>query len=218
MSDDLIRYFARLGHLGTQIKATGNLGKIKASGPYSTHVYDFHGTLYAPEPLDLDVAFSRAVGLALSIKSKGNRVFFVGNGGSAAIASHMTTDWLKNGGFAALCFNDGSQLTCLSNDLGYERSFAAPLELHGREGDLLIAISSSGKSENILAAVTAARRAKMHVITLSGFEADNPLRWTGDINFWVPDHRYGFVEISHLTICHAILDLAITTWEHHHHD
>ncbi len=194
--NDLVRYFARLGFLGTQIKAN-NLG--------------------ATEAIDSEEAFTRAVGLSLVVKSNDGRVIFVGNGGSAAIASHMATDWLKNGGFAALCFNDGPQLTCLTNDLGYEQSFALPVERHGREGDLLIAISSSGKSPNILAAVAAARAKLMHVITLSGFEADNPLRKTGDINFWLPDNRYGFVEIGHLTICHAILDLAIAVWEQNEH-
>ena len=185
--NDLKDYFARLGMLGMQILAS-----------------DFGGRT----TISLDAAFTQAVETALSVKARKSRVFFVGNGGSAAIASHMTTDWLKNGGFAALCFNDGSQLTCLSNDLGYEQSFALPIERHAREGDLLIAISSSGNSANILAAVAAARP-KMHVITLSGFKNDNPLRLMGDLNFWLPDSNYGFVEIGHLAICHAILDFAM---------
>jgi D-sedoheptulose 7-phosphate isomerase len=180
-------YFARLGELGTQIEATGADGAA----------------------LDVDTAILRAVETSLAVKSRKGRVMFVGNGGSAGIASHMTTDWLKNGGFSALCFNDASQLTCLSNDLGVERIFALPVEQHGRDGDLLIAISSSGKSANILAAVTAARAVRAGVITLSGFEPDNPLRQRGDINFWLPDGHYGFVEIGHLAICHAILDIAM---------
>lgn len=162
-------------------------------------------------PLDLSAAFRQSVDLALRTKTHDKRVFFVGNGGSAAIASHMTTDWLKNGGFAALCFNDGAQLTCLSNDLGYARSFAVPIRMHARSRDLLIAISSSGNSSNILAAVDAALLAGSDVITLSGFDADNPLRQTGCINFWVDEKRYGFVEIAHLAICHAILDHTMET-------
>ena len=180
-------YFARLGDLGPQIEAS-----------------DAAGT-----PFEIDAAISRAVDMSLAVKSRKGRVIFVGNGGSAGIASHMTTDWLKNGGFSALCFNDASQLTCLGNDLGMERIFSVPIEQHGREGDLLIAISSSGKSANILAAVAAARAIKAGVITLSGFEPANPLRERGDINFWVPDGHYGFVEISHLAICHAILDISM---------
>jgi D-sedoheptulose 7-phosphate isomerase len=97
-------------------------------------------------------------------------------------------------------------LTCLGNDLGYDRVFAKQVELYARADDLVIAISSSGRSANILNAVKAARAAKCAVVTLSGFTADNPLRRLGDINFYVASDRYGFVEIGHLTICHAILD------------
>jgi len=154
-------------------------------------------------------AFERVVKLSREVRAHGDRVFFVGNGGSAAIASHMTTDWLKNGKFAALCFNDGSQITCLANDLGYEQSFANPINAHGRRGDLLFAISSSGKSPNILAAAHAANQIGMHTVTLSGFRSDNPLRGMGDYNFYVPDMSYGYVEIAHLTILHAILDTII---------
>ncbi len=124
----------------------------------------------------------------------------------------MATDWLKNGGFSALCFNDAAQLTCLANDLGVNRIFSVPIEAHGRKGDLLIAVSSSGNSANILAAVSAAREAKIRVVTLSGFEPQNLLRKLGDVNFWIPDSHYGFVEVGHLMLCHAILDIAMG-WE-----
>ena len=97
-------------------------------------------------------------------------------------------------------------LTCLGNDLGYNQVFAKQIELHARRGDLVIAISSSGRSENILNAVAAARTAECIVVTFSGFMPDNPLRSRGDVNFYTPSDRYGFVEIAHLTICHAILD------------
>ena len=82
--------------------------------------------------------------------AKAPRLFFIGNGGSAAIASHMAADFAKNGGVPALAFNDGASLTCLANDYGYEQVFALPLRQHMRSGDCLIAISSSGKSVNIL--------------------------------------------------------------------
>src|SRR6516165_4180984 len=137
----------------------------------------------------------------------GNKIIFVGNGGSAGIASHLAIDFSKNGGLRALAFNDPSALTCLGNDLGYENVFAKQLEFHARAGDLLIAISSSGQSANILAAVAAARAAKVGVITFSGFARDNELRRVGDLNFYVRSGEYGFVEVAHLSLCHAILDL-----------
>jgi D-sedoheptulose 7-phosphate isomerase len=136
----------------------------------------------------------------------GNKLIFVGNGGSAAIASHMATDYSKNGGVRALALNDASMLTCLGNDLGYDRVFAKQIELHARSGDLVIAISSSGRSANILNAVDAAAAAGCIVATMSGFTPDNPLRRKGEWNFYVASDRYGFVEIGHLTICHAVLD------------
>jgi D-sedoheptulose 7-phosphate isomerase len=158
------------------------------------------------EVIELAEAVNQVMVLACRTHAAGNKLIFVGNGGSAAIASHMATDYSKNGDVRSLALNDSSMLTCLGNDLGYDRVFAKQIELHARPGDLVIAISSSGRSANILNAVKAARAAKCVVITLSGFARDNPLRGVGDINFYVASDRYGFVEIGHLTICHAILD------------
>lgn len=139
----------------------------------------------------------------------GRKLMFVGNGGSAAIASHMAQDYSKNGGMRSLAFNDASALTAFGNDLGYENVFAKHIEIHAAAGDLLIAISSSGRSPNILNAVSAARQKACDVVTLSGFGADNPLRRLGDYNLYVPSSSYGFVEISHLAVCHCILDTAM---------
>jgi D-sedoheptulose 7-phosphate isomerase len=160
----------------------------------------------AGEALDLAEAVNQVMTDARRAHNAGNKLMFVGNGGSAAIASHMATDYSKNGNIRSLALNDSSMLTCLGNDLGYDRVFSKQIDLHARDGDLLIAISSSGRSANILNAVSAARTSKCKVVTLSGFTADNPLRSRGDINFYIASDRYGFVEISHLTICHAILD------------
>jgi D-sedoheptulose 7-phosphate isomerase len=136
-----------------------------------------------------------------------NKIIFVGNGGSAGIASHLAIDYSKNGGLRSMAFNDPSALTCLGNDLGYENVFAKQIEFHARAGDLLIAISSSGRSPNILAAVIAARARNCRVVTYSGFTDDNDLRRTGDMNFFVRSREYGFVEVSHLALCHAVLDI-----------
>ena len=139
--------------------------------------------------------------------ARGNKIMFVGNGGSAGISSHLAIDYSKNGGLRATAFNDPAALTCLSNDLGYEQVFAKQLELHLRPGDLLVAISSSGRSPNILNAVAVARSGGCRIATLSGFYGDNELRRAGDINFYVGSTQYGFVEIAHLALCHAVLDI-----------
>jgi len=147
--------------------------------------------------------------LILSQSIKGNKLMFVGNGASASIASHMSTDYWKNGGIRAIAFNDSSLLTCISNDYGYKHVFEKPIEMFADEGDILMAVSSSGKSENILRGVQAARNRDCKVVTFSGFKDDNPLRSTGDFNFFVPSIGYGPVEITHLSICHCIIDVII---------
>jgi D-sedoheptulose 7-phosphate isomerase len=187
MHGEMEAYFRTLGDIGARIAATDRAGA----------------------PMALADATAKFLDAAQRTKHERTRIFFVGNGGSAGICSHMATDWLKNGGFASTALNDGSTLTCLGNDLGFDQVFSKQLEMHGRAGDLLIAISSSGNSANILRAVDAARSAKMNVVTLSGFGKDNKLRRLGDVNFYVPSDRYGFVEISHLSVCHAVLDISM---------
>ena len=157
--------------------------------------------------LALDTAFERVCVHTHDAHEHGNKLMFIGNGGSAAIAGHFANDFSKNGGLRSTAFNDGAVLTCLGNDYGYEHVFAKQIEWHGREGDVLLAISSSGKSANILNGVQAARAKGCHVVTLSGFGADNPLRETGDVNFYVRSPHYGFVEVAHTSLIHAILDL-----------
>lgn len=137
---------------------------------------------------------------------KKGKVVFIGNGGSAAISSHMSIDFWKNGNIPSMSFNDGALLTCLGNDYGYDRVFEKPIEMFMKQEDVLIAISSSGKSENILNGVVAAKNTGGSVITLSGFGQDNPLRSMGSFNFYVPADKYGFVEIVHQYVCHWILD------------
>jgi D-sedoheptulose 7-phosphate isomerase len=137
----------------------------------------------------------------------GNKIIFVGNGGSASIASHLAIDFSKNGKLRAMAFNDAAALTCLGNDVGYENVFATQIEFHARPGDFLVAISSSGRSPNVLAAVKAARQRGCKVATFSGFTDDNDLRRCGDVNFYVRAREYGFVEVAHLALCHAVLDI-----------
>ena len=140
---------------------------------------------------------------------KQGKVIFIGNGGSAAISSHMSIDFWKNGKIPSMSFNDGALLTCISNDYGYEKVFEKPIEMFTKKEDILIAISSSGKSVNILNGVNAAEKIGCNVITLSGFNYDNPLRKMGLCNFYVPIDKYGFVEVAHQYICHWILDSII---------
>lgn len=157
-------------------------------------------------------ALSLGAGIRLSVElirecaRRGGKIMFIGNGGSAAIASHFALDYWHAGGVRALSFNDGSQLTCLSNDHGYDQVFALPVRKFADPNDILVAISSSGRSPNILYAVRAAREKGCKVLTLSGFGNDNPLRRLGNVNFYLPISHYGYVESAHAVILHCILD------------
>ncbi len=166
----------------------------------STEVTTVRGTML------LDEGIQNAVRIILSLRESRAKVMLVGNGGSAAIASHQAMDLWRSGGIRAMAFNDAVELTCLGNDFGYENVFSKGIQMFADAGDVFVAISSSGRSHNILNAVSAAREKKCTVITFSGFDADNPLRSSGDLNFYVASKSYGYVEIAHLTLLHAISD------------
>ena len=146
----------------------------------------------------------------VSASRKGNKIIIVGNGGSAAIASHFSVDLTKNAGIRCINFNEADLITCFSNDYGFERYMEKAVDFYGDKGDLLIVISSSGSSENILNAVKAARRGNFKaVVTLSGFAKDSPLRKLGDINLWVNSKAYNFVENIHQVWLLAVVDMII---------
>jgi D-sedoheptulose 7-phosphate isomerase len=161
----------------------------------------------AGHEIGMERGFAIVRDLAHKVHNAGNKLIFIGNGGSQGMSSHLAIDYSKNGGLRALAFTDAAALTCLGNDLGYENVFAKQIDFHARSGDLVIATSSSGNSPNIINGVSAARNRGCHVVTFSGFKDDNKLRRLGDVNFYVSSLQYGFVEIAHLSLCHAILDI-----------
>ncbi len=159
--------------------------------------------------LTVDEALESVVNLILARAQAGGKVILIGNGGSAAIASHMATDFWKNAGIKAISFNDSVLLTCLSNDEGYNHVFEKSIEMFAHPQDILIAISSSGRSENIIRGVEAIRQKGAKVVTYTGFASDNPLRPKGEINFYVPVKHYGHVEVIHHALCHCLIDVII---------
>lgn len=161
----------------------------------------------AGEEYSFEDAVERAVDVISSVADENGKIMLIGNGASASIASHIAVDLWKNGRVRAISFNDPALLTCIGNDCGYERVFEKPVEMFSLKEDLLIAISSSGQSENILKAVKAAKDKGAKAITLSGFKKDNPLRTMGEINFYVPAGEYGYVEVIHHFICHCFVDM-----------
>ena len=160
-------------------------------------------------PLAADAAFAAWRRLTVELRRRGGTVYMIGNGASASMASHFAADLAKNGHVHTEVFSDLSLITAISNDMGYEHVFAEPLRRRGKAGDLLVAISSSGRSPNVLAAVAVARQRRMRVVTLSGFRADNPLRRAGSLNAFVDAKTYGDAETCHAAILHYWLDLVV---------
>ena len=156
--------------------------------------------------LDDENLFHQASKAIQDTNKEGGKIIIAGNGGSAAIASHVAVDLTKTAGVRALNFNEASLITCLANDYGYEQWVARGIEFHGNKSDLAIMISSSGMSKNIINGSLSARNLGMKVITFSGFKADNELRGTGDMNFWVDSSNYNIVETTHEAWLLAIIE------------
>jgi len=167
------------------------------------------GSGQAPVDLSLADGIDRFLEIGRAAHDRGNKLILIGNGASSTMASHFASDFSKNAGIRALAVNDGAMLTALVNDIGPEAVFAQQIEFYAQEGDVLVAISSSGTSPNILVAVAEAQKRGCSVVTFSGFDPSNPLRQSGGLNFHVPAEEYGFVEVTHTGLIHAILDLSL---------
>ena len=153
--------------------------------------------------------------LLKNVNSAGKKTLIFGNGGSAAIASHFSVDLTKNAGLRCVNFNEADLITCFANDYGFDRWVEKAVDFYGDEGDLLIVISSSGSSKNMLNGVKAARNGNFQaVVTLSGFAENNPLSQLGDINLWINSRAYNFVENIHQIWLLAIVDLIIGNREY----
>ena len=123
------------------------------------------------------------------------------------MASHFAADLAKNAHLHTEVFSDLSLITAISNDMGYEWVFAKPLCRRAKKGDMLVAISSSGASKNILCATEIAKKIGLKIITLSAMLPQNPLRSSGDLNIYVSAKTYGLAETAHAAILHHWMDL-----------
>jgi len=145
----------------------------------------------------------------LGVSKSNKKIIVIGNGGSAAMASHVAVDFIKAGGIRAINFNEADLITCLANDYGHEHWMSKAIEFYADAHDLVILISSSGKSPNILNAAIQTKKMELTLVTLSGFDNENPLRQAGDFNLWVDSKSYNVVEMTHHIWLLAILDFLI---------
>ena len=156
--------------------------------------------------IQADEAFGKWTDLTVHIRSQKSTVFLIGNGASASMASHVAADLAKNAHVHTEVFTDLSLITAIANDVSYDEVFAEPLRRRLKKGDMLVAISSSGQSINILQAVATAKKLGGIVITLSAMKAENPLRHEGELNLYVPAQTYGMAETCHAAILHYWID------------
>jgi D-sedoheptulose 7-phosphate isomerase len=169
---------------------------------YQLSFLGYDGVEYSP-----DEGFKIWQELTIDVREKKRSIYLIGNGASASMASHFAADLTKNARLHTEVFTDLSLITAISNDIGYEWVFSEPLRSRAEKGDMLVAISSSGKSKNILRAVKVARKIGLKVITLSAMSPQNPLRSTGHLNIYIPSETYGYAESSHSAILHYWMDM-----------
>ncbi len=147
-------------------------------------------------------------------KHKQNYVYLIGNGASAAMASHFAADLSKNADVLTQTFTDVALITAMGNDEGYENVFAKPLANRGRCGDMLVTVSSSGNSPNVLKAIEVAKQKKMFVVTLSAMEENNRSRSLGHLNIYAPAPTFGLSETAHMAILHHWADIMLMCASH----
>ena len=147
--------------------------------------------------------------LFLDIKLLGGRVIFFGNGASASIASHLATDLTKQAGIEALTFHDINLITALSNDYGYDMWCRKALEFHSLPNDMLVLVSVSGESQNLVNAAKFFKDSERKVVTFTGKNTNNSLAKLGDVNLHVPSHAYNIVEGIHMMWLTSVVDMII---------
>lgn len=152
---------------------------------------------------NLDIFYDR---IKIFKKKKKGKLILLGNGGSAAISSHIATDFTKASGIRAITFSDADMITCYSNDYGYENWMQEALRNYSEIEDIVILISSSGNSPSVVNAAKFCRKNKIYLITLTGFSKKNKLKKYGNINIWVNSNSYNVIEVAHLQILASAVD------------
>ncbi len=137
---------------------------------------------------------------------KSGKVYIVGNGGSSSIASHVSVDFAKVAKVPSATFNNANLITCFANDYGYENWVIEAIKAYMNKNDMIILISSSGTSKNIVNAAKYCKNKSIQSITLSGFKKNNPLSKLGKVNFHINSKQYNFIEMSHHIILVYLVD------------
>ncbi len=158
--------------------------------------------------IDFDTSLiDKSADLILECKKNNGKIFIAGNGGSSSIASHVSVDFSKVANVPSDTFNNANLITCFANDYGHDNWIKEAIRAYTKKNDMLILISSSGKSKNIVNAAKYCKENKIPLITLSGFDINNPLAKMGDVNIHINSNKYNFIEMSHHIILVSIVDI-----------
>ena len=174
---------------------------------YQKYFNDYNKSIF--DLLDnFDVSLiDKSVELILECKKNNGKVYIVGNGGSSSIASHVSVDFAKVANVPSDTFNNANLITCFANDYGHDNWIKEAIRAYNKPNDMLILISSSGTSKNIVNAAKYCKDNKISLITLSGFDINNPLAQLGNVNIHIPSEKYNFIEMSHHIILVSIVDI-----------
>ena len=193
-------------------QVAGGESGLRMNGPLSwlhglAALLDASTCRYRGEGVSLDVGLRTLVRLWVAQRTENRAVYWIGNGGSAALVSHLSQDLLNTCGVRSLTFNDPALITCMANDYGYRDVFQRPLRTLARERDVLVAISSSGMSDNVVGAAEAALEMGVEVMTFSAFSERNRLHaLPATLAFHTPTEQYGHAELTHGALLHAAID------------
>lgn len=152
--------------------------------------------------------------LTSQVKDRGGKLMIAGNGASATIASHAAGDFTKQAKIPATTFHDSGLLTMMSNDFGYEHCISECIKSYHHTSDIVILISSSGRSSNMMHAAETSKNLGLTLVTFTGFEETNPLKQCGELNFWIPSRAYNVIENIHSIWLTATIDMHIGTAEY----
>ena len=148
---------------------------------------------------------------------KGGKLIFIGNGASASLASHASTDFTKQAKIRAVSFNDHNLITALSNDYGYEFWVQKAIDFYADPNDRIILISVSGKSQNLVKGLFYAKSKGISTASLTGCAKENPIKQNSDVSLWVNSKAYNIVESVHTIWITLIIDLFIGDAEYSVH-
>lgn len=147
--------------------------------------------------------------LAVSVRERGGKLMFAGNGASASIAEHGAVDFTKQGKVPSVTFSSTNLITCFANDYGYDNWMARAVEAYCQPTDALVLISVSGRSPSVVNAARYARERSVPVVAFTGSAPDNPLRALADIDFWIESRAYNVVECVHMIWLTTVIDMVV---------